>query len=330
MKAWVYHRYGSSDVLSFEEVKAPVPAAGEIAVRVRATGLNAADWHLMRADPFLVRLRFGLRKPRRPMIIGTDVAGVVEAVGEGVTHFSPGDQVYGEVLMKGACAELVTIREDEAARIPVSLTFTRAAGVPMAGVTALRAVRDDGRLQPGQTVLINGASGGVGTFAVQIARALGGKTTAVCSTGAMELVRSLGADEVIDYTAEDVIDSGRTFDLVVNIGGLHSLRALRRTLTPRGTLAGVGGSQRGGLLGPGSVITRGALLSPFVSQRLVSVAGKGNRPDLETLATMIDAGEVTPVIDRTYPLSEVPEAMRYQEEGHPKGNVVIDLEDGGA
>ena len=170
----------------------------------------------------------------------------------------------------------------------------------------------------------------MGTFAVQIARALGGKTTAVCSTAAMELVRSLGADEVIDYTAEDVIDSGRTFDLVVNIGGLHSLRALRRTLTPRGTLAGVGGSQRGGLLGPGSVMTRGALLSPFVSQRLVSVAGKGNRPDLETLATMIDAGEVTPVIDRTYPLSEVPEAMRYQEEGHPKGNVVIDLEDGGA
>jgi NADPH:quinone reductase-like Zn-dependent oxidoreductase len=330
MKAWTYHRYGTADVLGYEEVATPVPGANEIAVRIRAAGLNAADWHIMLADPFLVRLRFGLRKPRRAKIIGTDVAGVVEEVGESVTRFSVGDAVYAEVMMQGSCAERVTVPEDEAACMPSRLSFLEAAAVPMAGITALNAVRGDGRLRPGQTVLINGASGGVGPFAVQIARALGGKVTAVCSTGAMALIRSLGADEVIDYTAEEVIDSGRTFDLIVNIGGLHSLRALRRTLTPRGTLAGVGGSQRGGLLGPGSVMTRGALLSPFVSQRLVSVTGKGNRPDLETLATMIDAGTVTPVIDRAYPNSEVPEAMRFQEEGHPKGKVVIDVEDGDA
>ena len=203
--------------------------------------------------------------------------------------------------------------------MPSRLSFLEAAAVPMAGITALKAVRDDGRLRPGQTVLINGASGGVGPFAVQIARALGGKVTAVCSTGAMALIRSLGADEVIDYTAEEVIDSGRTFDLIVNIGGLHSLRALRRTLTHRGTLAGVGGSQRGGLLGPGSVMTRGALLSPFVSQRLISVTGKGNRPDLETLATMIDAGTVTPVIDRAYPNERGPRGDALPGGGAPEG-----------
>jgi NADPH:quinone reductase-like Zn-dependent oxidoreductase len=251
MKAWVYHRYGPPDVLGYEEIETPVPSANEIAVRVRASGLNAADWHIMRADPFLARLVVGFRKPRHPMIIGSDIAGVVEAVGEKVTRFSVGDAVYAETMMRGGCAEIITIGEDLAAHMPAGLSFEQAAAVPMAAITALNAVRDVGRLQPGQTVLINGASGGVGTFAVQIARALGGKVTATCSTGAVELVRSLGAEEVIDYTVEDAAAAGRTYDLVVNIGGTHSLRALRKALTRRGTLASVGGSQRGGLLGPG-------------------------------------------------------------------------------
>jgi len=325
MKAWVYHRYGPPDVLSYEEIATPVPSANEIAVRVRASSLNAFDWHLMRADPLLARTATGLRKPRHPMIIGSDVAGIVDSVGDGVSRFSPGDSVYAESGTNGGCAELVVVPEDRAGRMPSGLTFEQAAAVPMAGVTALNAVRDAGRLQPGQTVLVNGASGGVGTFAVQIARALGGKVTATCSTGAVELVGSLGAEEVIDYSVEDAIDTGRTYDLLVNIGGTHSLRALRRTLTRRGTLAGVGGSQHGGLLGPGSVQTRGRLLSPFVSQRLVGAIGKGNAADLETLAKMIEAGDVAPVIDRVFPLTETPEAMRYLEEGHPKGKVVVNV-----
>jgi len=323
MKGWVYHRYGSPDVLSYEEIEAKVPGAKEIEIRVRASGLNAADWHIMRADPFLARLASGLRKPRHPMIIGSDVAGVVESVGDQVSGFAPGDAVYVETMMIGSCAERVVVPAGRVARMPDGITFEQAAAVPMSGVTALVAVRDDGRLQPGQSVLVNGASGGVGTFAVQIARALGGKVTATCSPGAVELVRSLGADEVIDYTVDDPIGTGRTFDLVVNIGGTHSLRELRRTLTPHGTLAAVGGSQHGGLLGPGSIGIRGSLVSPFVGQRLRSVVGKPNGPDLTTLAAMIEAGELTPVVDRTYPLSQTPEAMRYLETGHPRGKVVV-------
>jgi NADPH:quinone reductase-like Zn-dependent oxidoreductase len=327
MKAWVYRRYGSPDVLAFEEIEAKAPGPKDIRIRVRASGLNAADWHIMRADPFLARIAVGLRKPRRPMIIGSDVAGIIESVGDKVSGFSPGDSVYVESMMMGGCAELIVVPGDRVARVPSGLTFEQAAAVPMSGVTALVAVRDDGRLQPGQTVLVNGASGGVGTFAVQIARALGGKVTASCSSNAVELVRSLGADEVLDYTVDDPIDSGRTYDLVVNIGGTHSLRELRRTLNPQGTLAAVGGSQHGGLLGPGSVGTRGALVSPFVRQRLRSVADKPNRPDLETLATMIEEGELNPVIDRAYPLSQTPEAMHYVETGHPKGKVVVTVAD---
>ena len=224
MKGWVYRRYGSPDVLAFDEIDEPVPGADEIAIRVRASGLNAADWHIMRADPFLVRFAVGLRKPRRHMIIGSDVAGVVERVGEKVTRFAPGDAVYVETMLKGGCAEIVVARANRAALMPFGLTFEQAAAVPMAGVTALTAIRHKGRLQPGQSVLINGASGGVGTFAVQIARALGGRVTASCSAGAVDLVRSLGADEVLDYAVDDPIDSGRTYDLVVNIGG-HALPA---------------------------------------------------------------------------------------------------------
>lgn len=327
MKAWVYDRYGGPEVLNFEDIEAPVPAADEVLVRVHASGLNAADWHIMRADPFLARLYAGLRRPRKPIIIGSDVAGVVEAVGDTVTRFAVGDRVMAESMMMGGCGEFAAIPEKRAGRVPDGLTFEQAAAIPMAGVTALTAVQHDGQLRSGQTVLINGASGGVGTFAVQIARALGGKVTAVCSTGALDLVRSLGADEAIDYTAQEAIDAGKTYDLVVYTGGQHSLRALRRTVAPRGTLAGVGGSKHGGLLGPGSVMIRGTLLSRFVSQRLISVDDKPNAADLETLAGMIEAGEITPVIDRIFSLSETPDAMHYLEEGHPKGKIVVTVGD---
>lgn len=329
MKAWVYRRYGAPDVLGLEEVETPVAGSGELAVRVCAAGLNAADWHVMRADPFLVRLRFGLRRPRHAMIAGCDVAGVVEAVGDGVSGFSPGDRVFGEAGFTGGLAELAAVPAGRAAPMPGSCTFAEAASVPVAGVTALRAVRDAGRVKPGTTVLLIGASGGVGTFAVQIARALGGVVTAVCSPAAADLVRSLGAHEVVDYTSEDVAGTGRRYDVVVNNGGTHSLRALRRMLTPGGTLAAVGGSQHGGLFGPGGVAMRGKLVAPFVSQRLVAVEGDSTRADLATLAAMIDAGDVRPVIDRVYAFADAPEGLRYLEDRHPKGKVVVTL-DGGA
>lgn len=323
MKAWIYRNYGSPDVLSFEDIEVPTPKADEVTVRVQASGLNAADWHIMRADPFLARLAVGLRKPRKPMIIGSDLAGTVEAVGSKVTRLAVGDKVYAESMMKGGCAEVIVLNEDRVAHMPKTVTFEQAAAVPMAATSALAAVRDDGGVQPGQSVLVIGASGGVGTFAVQMAYALGGKVTAVCRTEAIDLVRSLGAEEVIDYTVEDPTSSGRTYDVIVNIGGTHSLKALRGTLAPKGTLAGVGGSQHGGLLGPGSVGTRGKFVSPFVSQQLKSVGRKGNFTDLGTIAEMIDKGDVKPVVDRVFPFSETPDAMRYVEDAHPKGKVVV-------
>ena len=329
MKAWVYERYGSpGDVLGLDEVETPRPGGDQVLVRVQASGLNAADWHVMRADPFLVWLRFGLRRPRRPMIAGCDVAGVVESVGERVTRFSPGDRVFGEVGFTGGLAEFAAGPADQLAMMPADCTFEQAAAIPVSGVTALRAIRDAGRVGPGTTVLLIGASGGVGTFALQIARVLGGVVTAVCGPAAVELVRSLGAVAVIDYTAERYVDAGRTYDVVVNNGGTHSLGALRRTLTPKGTLAAVGGSQHGGLFGPGGLAMRGKIVAPFVSQRIVPVEGESNEADLATLASMIGAGDVTPVIDRVYPFGEAPDALRYVEDGHPKGKVVVTARDG--
>jgi NADPH:quinone reductase-like Zn-dependent oxidoreductase len=322
MKAWVYDAYGGPGVLRLEEVETPTPKGDEVVVRVHASGLNAADWHVMRADPFLVRLRFGLRRPRHRMIAGCDAAGVVESVGGRVTRFSPGDRVFAEVGFTGGLAEHVAVHEGRLAMMPASTTFEQAAAVPVSGLAALRAIRDAGRVGPGTTVLLIGASGGVGTFALQIAHAMGGVVTAVCGPGAIELVKALGAAEVIDYTSQEYLDTGRTYDVVVNNGGTASLGALRRTLTPRGTLAAVGGSQHGGLFGPGGVAMRSQLVAPFVSQRLVSV-GKGDDADIRTLAEMIEAGDITPVIDRVYPFAETPDALRYVEEGHPKGKVVV-------
>ncbi len=328
MKAWVYREYGPPRNLSFEDIESPRPGPDEIAIRVRASSLNAADWHIMLADPFLARLAVGLRRPRQQMIIGSDVAGVVDAVGDQVTRFSPGDLVYAETMMRGGCAEVITVSADQVGHMPKGLSFEEAAAVPMAGVTALAGVRAGDGLEAGQTVLVIGASGGVGTFAVQIARALGGVVTGVCRTEAVDLVRSLGAVEVIDYTTSAAVDAGRKYDLIVNVGGTHSLRALRRTLTKQGTLAAVGGSQHGGLFGPGTVAIRGALVSPLVPQRLIKVDGKVHSADLATLAAMIESGDVKPVIDRVFELSETPDALRYLIDGHPRGKVVITVSGG--
>lgn len=328
MKGWFYREYGAPrDVLRYEEVPDPEPKDDQVLIRVHAASLNAADWHIMRADPFLVRLVAGIRRPKRPIAAGSDVAGVVEAVGEKVTRFSVGDRVMSETMMLGGAAELAAVPEKRIGHMPKDLLFTQAAAIPMAGVTALIAVMHDGRLQPGQDVLVLGASGGVGTFAVQIARALGGNVSAVCSAGAADLVASLGATEVIDYAQTDVRTLDRRFDLVVRIGGTLNVRELRRLVKPRGTLAAVGGTGHGGLLGPGSVNIRAQMLSPFVRQRLVSVAGKPNGPDLEILAGMIERGELRPVVDREFASEDMLEAMLSLEEGHPRGKIVVRVAD---
>lgn len=321
MQAIAFDRYGAPDVLELRDVDPPSVRDGEVLVRIRAAAVNPADWRLMRADPHLVRLARGLRRPRRPIIPGSDVAGEVEAVGAGVQRLQPGDAVYGEVDT-GGFAEHISVPEAALAAKPANLSFGQAAAVPMAAVTALQALRDRGRIRAGQRVLINGASGGIGTFAVQIAKAFGAHVTGVCSGRNVDLVRSLGADEVLDYTLEDVWSGSRRFDLVLDTVGDRPLSALRRALVPRGTLVAVG-SGRGGWLGPAARMLQAVALSPFVSQRLVGVMGTPRRVDLEFLTCLIEAGHVTPVIDRTYPLLEAREAVRYVEEGHARGKVVI-------
>ncbi len=328
MKAVVQNKYGSPDVLELTEVDKPAAKDDEVLVRVRAAGLNPHDWRILRADPSLpVRLAFGLRKPRRTIVLGSDMAGVVEAVGKDVTRFAPGDEVYAEICY-GGLGEYVSGREAWVALKPVNLTFEQAAAVPMAAETALQGLRDVGRIAEGQTVIINGASGGVGSFAVQIAKALGAaEVTGVCSTRNLELVRSIGADHAIDYTMEDFTQSDRRYDMVVDTVGNHSLREFRRTLNRDGTFVIVGGGG-GKWLGPMAQVLRGKLLSPLVShQRIVTASGKPNGKDLEFLTGLIEAGRVMPVIDRTYSLSEAPDAIRYLELGHARGKVVVTVQD---
>jgi NADPH:quinone reductase-like Zn-dependent oxidoreductase len=322
MKAVAQDRYGSPDVLELRDVDKPVPAAGEVLVRVHAAALNAYDWHLMRGDPYLARLSFGLGGPKAK-IRGRDFAGRVEAVGGDVTRIGPGDEVYGTA--DGAFAEYVCVPDRAVEPKPANLTFEQAAAVPLAGITALMGVRDVGQLQPGQHVLVNGASGGVGTFAVQIAKALGAEVTGVCSTRNVDLVRSTGADHVVDYTGADFSRSGLHYDLVLDLVGNRSLTDLRRVLTPRGTLvlSGGGGSGGGSLVGPRRLILTGLVLSRFVGQRLVPLTVKPSRQALATLRDLVESGKVTPVIDRTYPLSEVPAAIRYLEREHARAKVVI-------
>ncbi len=278
----------------------------------------------MRADPKLARLSVGLRRPKPGLILGADLAGVVERLGDEVTELHPGDEVFGEVRL-GSFAETVAVPHNRLAVKPARLTFEQAASVSMAAHTALQGLRNAGRISAGQRVLVNGASGGIGTFAVQLAKTFGAEVTGVCSTRNIELVRSLGADDVVDYTREDFTEREGRYDLLLDIVGDRSLAKLRRPLTSRGTLVIVGGiaSARGKLLGPAAQVLRGTLASPFVSQRIVTVSWKPNTTDLRFLAELIQTEQITPVIDRTYPFTEIPEALRYIERGHARGKVAI-------
>ena len=324
MKAIVQDRYGSPDVLRLREVDQPVPADNEVLVRVHAASVNARDWHVMRGDPYVARpvLGFGAPKVR---IRGTDFAGRVEAVGRGVTRFRPGDEVYGEV--DGAFAEYVCVPDGVVERKPANLTFEQAAAMPLAANTALMGLRDAARVRPGQHVLVNGASGGVGTFAVQIAKSFGADVTGVCSTRNTDLVRSIGADHVIDYTREDFTQGGRRYDVVFDLVGNRSLKDCRRALTPTGTLilSGGGVSNGGSLIGPVGLIIRGQLVSRFVRHRLLVLTATPSTENLATLRELAESAKLTPVIDRTYPLSETPDAIRYLETGHARAKVVITI-----
>jgi NADPH:quinone reductase-like Zn-dependent oxidoreductase len=325
MKAVRYYRYGPPDVLGLQDVGRPAIGDGELLVRVRAASVNPLDWHFMRGAPYLVRLMAGLSRPKASARrLGADMAGSVEAVGRGVTGFVPGDEVFGGLEERGTLAEYISIREDAVVlKKPANLTFEQAAAVPVAAFTALQALRDHGRVQPGQKVLVNGASGGVGTFAVQIAKALGAEVTGVCSTPNVELVASIGADHVVDYTREDFTRTERGYDLLIDIAGSRTLAETRRVLVPKGVLVVVGGPDKGRWIGPfGRTLTM-ALQSPVVSQRMVSFLAHQNQDDLAFLSELLQAGKITPVIDRTYPLNEVPEAVRYLETGHARGKVVI-------
>ncbi len=322
MKAIRYYQYGPPGVLKLEDAGVPAVGDQDVLVRVTAASVNPLDWHFMRGTPYLVRLAGGLRRPANSSL-GVDLAGRVEAVGRHVTVFSPGDEVFGAVPGRGSLAEYVVLPQDGALLPRPRLSAEQAAAAPVAGLTALQALRDKGHLQPGQKVLVNGASGGVGTFTVQIAAALGAEVTGVCSTGNTELAASLGAGEVIDYTRQDFTRTGRRCDLLVDIAGSRSFSACRRVLAPRGTLVGVGGPDNGRWLGPATRPARAFALSPFVSQTLTFFIARMRREDLAVLAALLDEGKVTPVIDRACPLSAAAEAVRYLEEGHARGKVVI-------
>ena len=325
MKAWTWDRYGPPDVLTLREFDEPAPAPDEVLVRVRAASVNPYDWRHLRADPHLVRLSIGLRRPKPGLILGADLAGVVERVGENVTDLRPGDEVFGEVPL-GAFAETVTASPDTLAVKPAALTFEQAAAVSMAAHTALQGLRDAGGITPGQHVLINGASGGIGTFAVQLAKVLGAEVTAVCSTRNLDLVRSLGADTAIDYTREDFTAGKQRYDLLMDIVGNRPLARLRRALNPRGTLVIVGGiASTDPLLGPASQMLRGALASRFVSHRIASVQWCPNTQDLSYLAHLLETARITPVIDRAYPFTALPEALRHLERRHAQGKIVLTL-----
>lgn len=320
MQAIVYTEYGSPDVLQFREVEKPTPADDEVLVKVHAASVNAGDLHLLRADPFLIRLTSGLLKPKNT-ILGADIAGRVEAVGRNVTQFQPGDAVFGDIsgCGWGGFAEYVCACEAALVLKPANLSFAQAAAVPMAAVTALQGLRGKGHIQPGQQVLINGASGGVGTFAVQIAKSFGAEVTAVCSTRNVERVRALGADQVIDYMREDFTTGARRYDLILAVNGYHPIAAYRRVLTPTGTYVMSGGAD--------AQMFEAMLQGPWISltgrQTMGNLLARPNHADLTFIHDLLEAGHVVPVIDRQYALREVPEAIRYLEAGHAQGKVVI-------
>jgi NADPH:quinone reductase-like Zn-dependent oxidoreductase len=325
MKAIRFDRYGPPEVLQLRDVDMPAVGDNDVLVRVRAASVNPLDWHFMRGSPYLVRMLTGLSRPRAGAArLGADMAGSVAAVGKNVTEFRPGDEVFGGLDGRGTLAEYLSIREDAAVLAkPAGLTFEHAAAVPVAGGTALQALRDKGHVQPGHKVLVNGASGGVGTFAVQIAKAFGAEVTGVCSTQNAETAASIGADHVIDYTREDFTRARGQYDLLVDIAGNRTLAESRRVLVPKGVLVGVGGPNKGGWAGPLGRSVRMVLLSPAVSQRVVFFLARQTKKDLAVLRELLDTGKITPVIDRAYPLSDAPAAIRYLEQGHARGKVVV-------
>ena len=326
MKAIVYCEYGLPDVVRLEEIQKPTPADDEILVKVHAAAVNPLDWHYVRGTPYLLRLDGGLRYPKE-IRLGVDYAGTVEAVGKNVTRFKPGDEVFGG--RTGAFAEYVTARADRSVTLkPANVTFEQAASVPIAAVTALQGLRDKGKIQPGQKVLINGASGGVGTFAVQIARVLGAEVTGVSSTKNLDMVRSIGADYVVDYTREDFTKGTKQYDLILDCVGNLKLLDARHAMKPDGmfVLVGGGGPDSGNWVGPLAGPVKGILLSLFVSQQFAPFLAQLNPEDLKILADFMQAGKVTPVIDRQFPLSETAEAIRYLEKGHARGKVVITVQ----
>lgn len=322
MKAIVYHKYGSPDVLELQEIEKPDLADDGVLVRVRAASINPADWYAVTGTPYVARTAVGLLKPKSNRL-GVDFAGTVEAVGRDVTQFRPGDEVFGG--RSGAFAEYVCVRKAVAPK-PANVTFEEAAAVPVAALTALQGLRDKGQIQSGQKVLINGASGGVGTFAVQIAKAFGAEVTGVCSTRNVDLVRSIGADHVIDYTREDFTRSDRRYDLMLDVAGSRSWSECRRVLNPQATLVIVGAPKGNRLIGPLSHIVKVRLAALRSSQKVVFFIAKFNKPDMVVLGELLEAGKVTPVIDRRYELSDIADAFRYMGEGHARGKVVITLE----
>ena len=320
MKAMVQDTYGSAEVLALREIDKPEIADDQVLVRVRAAGVNPADWAVMTGLPYIARPVYGLRKPKNA-VRGTDVAGQVEAVGTSVTRFRPGDEVFGWCV--GAYAEYAPVSEGALALKPANLTFEQAASVPMAGLVALQALRDQGNVQAGQSVLVNGASGGIGTFAVQIAKSLGAQVTGVCSTGNVDLVRSIGADLVIDYTQEDFTQGGQRYDFILDNVANHSLSDLRGALTPTGTLVPNGGGFDNRWFASGGRVIRAHALNRFVSHKLRPFLVSFNSEDLAALKELIEAGHLTPVMDRTYPLAETPQAISHVGEGHARGKVAI-------
>ena len=320
MKAMIYTEYGPPEVLRLQEVEKPVPKENEVLIRVHAASVNAGDWHLLRADPFFIRLMSGLLKPKN-QILGWDISGRVEAVGAKVTQFKPGDEVFG-CCSAGGFAEFASVSQETIALKPAKMSFEETAAVPVAALTALQGLRKGGGIQPGQKVLINGASGGVGTFAIQIAKSFGAEVTAVTSTGKLEQARSLGADFVIDYTKEDFTRNGKRYDRILAANGYHPISAYSRALAPGGIYVMTGGST--------AQMFQTTLFGPWFSmtgkRKMGGVMTKPNKKDLLFLKELLEAGKIKPVMDRRYPLSEVPDAIRYLEAGHAKGKVVIILE----
>ncbi len=317
MKAFVYTKYGSPDVLQLQEVEKPTPKDDEVLIRVQAVSINAYDWHFLSADIFLIRMVGGFMRPKNP-ILGADIAGRVEAVGSAVKQFQPGDEVFGDIG-GGGLAEYVCARENLLVRKPTRMTFEEAAAAPMSALTALQGLRDEGQIQPGQKVLINGASGGVGTFAVQLAKAFGAEVTAVCSTRNLDTARSIGADHVIDYTQEDFTKGQQRYDLIFAANGYHPISAYQRALTPKGIYVMAGG-KFGQLF---EALLMGRWMSKAGGQKMGPLSAKTKQSDLVTIKEFLEAGKIRPVIDRRYPFSAVPEAFRYFGEGHARGKVVI-------